>query len=192
MEFSRTEAEGQKEAAKELLLTAWKVTKGSNSISENELYTPLEIRILLGLIHLESPVWNRTDLISQLELLIQKIDRYFTGRSAIELRTACMWEMICQGEKEWGDHIILEKTDEAIRSLSNWYDYRTTAKLHRKKAQVLARLTERPGDNAALREQCILECRMCYHIYETLHQDFRMQEIARFCLEKTGVDITPT
>lgn len=173
----------------DLLLAAWRLTKSSNQVLVNELYNPLEIRILLGLIHLNSAEWDMADIPSQLDTLSKKISTFFPTGKYTYLSNACFWETLRAREHHWDDLQLLAAIDDLIRHQSPWQGFRFIILLHERKAQVLARLIERPGDNAALREQFILECRMAYFAWELMHRDRRQQAAVRFCMEKTGVDI---
>lgn len=175
--------------AEELLIEAWHQTKKTHEILENELYTPAEIYILLNLIHIGSRYWNMDRILFQLNTLYRKIEKLFSGNLLNELKSACMWELLCQGRYSWDIHTLLIKTDNALHSLSSQQSFRHAIRLHLFLAQVLARFLERPGDHAVERERLIRECRMLYFSFECLGQIWKRDQIAAYCLEKTGEDI---
>lgn len=159
-------------------------------VKEN-LYTPIEIDLLLTMLHYRYGEWKeRYKVESCLRKIIEYVGVYYEvdrledieGRAWLELLQLME---VCNTPEEQ-----LEYIDRAIACFVKGTGILRLAYVRFRKAKLLARLWTEDAKKESLKKRCQDECRMAYAIYDVMGREEQLREIELFCLEELQWHIT--
>ena len=174
-----------------LLYHALKCTKPEMDTNEEEalLYNPIEIELILLLIHYNYPEWSGRDKEEELLKILNYVRKVYTGRQ-LEETTIRIFLGLIEAEQELGDYVrVLKYIDEAIDTISQGRGIEHIAELHFMKARMLEQTCHQKVEWKEREKDCREECLMAYYVFDLLGQKEEIEELQRFCEEKMGWQI---
>lgn len=151
---------------------------------KKRLYSPTEIQMILSLYRYDR---EKEDFLEE-ELLkvLDYIEKYYKDEKKEKIETKIYLEIIhCQEQKE-NDEKTLIYIDKLMKVISRGEGFQHLKELYFLRAKIRAKI----ADDEAAREKCFKDCIIAYNLCEIEEDSKRQREIAVFCEEVLGCQIT--
>lgn len=177
----------------EMALEALDLTKEIIAIPDvkEDLYTPIEIDLLLTLLHYRYGDWKENYKVENcLRKIIEYVDFYYEVERLEDIEGRAWLELLQLLETRNTPEEQLEYIEKAIACFIKGTGILRLAYVRFMKAKILGKLWSENRDEESLKKQSQNECRMAYVIYEVMKREEQLREIERFCLEVLQWHIT--
>lgn len=158
---------------------------------KDNLYTPMEIDMLLTLIQHQyrdwQDPWKRE---SCLVKMIEYVEVYFSTEPQEDIEGRTWMELLKLEEAYGGEQKLLMYIDRAIACFAGGSGILRLAEVRFMKAKLLFQLSRNAQDGEARLKQCREECQMVYGIYDVMECKTQRREVERFCEEELQWHIT--
>lgn len=174
-----------------LLYRALKLTKPEIDGEDEEklLYNPMEIELIIKLIHYGYSGWENRDKEKELLKLFAFAERIYSGRQKERTGTEILIELVAWELQEEKYAKVIVHVDKAVDFISQGRGIDNIAELHFIKAQALEQLYHRVPEWEGQERACKEECLMAYYVFDILGQMKEKQDVQQFCEDKLGWQI---
>lgn len=182
-----------KEEILELAQRALALTKEIDAVPEckQNLYTPIELDLLLTLIQYGHEKWSRLlEIVYCLKKIIDYVDAYYSIERQEDIEGRAWIELIRVAERYENADELLTYIDKAIACFSGATGIERLAEVRFIKAKLLWRCNKDADDKEEQMRLCKEECMMAYCIYDVLGHIEKIKEIEDFCLGELEWHIT--
>lgn len=183
---------------------ALQLTKQDGELpNEKNLYTPMEMDLLLTLIRYRQEGVSLPDLgkpgtvIFPLDMwkedcrvesalwdMTEYMEVYYCNDQQEEIKGDVWLELMRLLERSGRDDRLRLCIEKALESFTGATGIRRLAELHFTKAKLIGRLKTGWGGNDGWKSLCKEECMMAYAICETMEMKMDLEEIERYCREE--------
>lgn len=175
----------------EWLYKALKLTKPEidNQNEENILYNPMEIKLIVQLLHYNYWAWEEKDKEDELLRLFRYVENVYSGRQKESTGVEILLELIELALQMEKDLQAIEYIDKAVAVISRGRGIENIAELHFIKAKAIERVYHQSAEWREQEGTCKEECLMAYHVFDILKQWKEKQKVQKFCEDKLGWQI---
>lgn len=146
------------------------------------LYTPMEMDLLLTLVQLQYGFWNnKWNGLPCLQKIIEYAREYYTIEKREDIEGRARLQQI---ERLWqyeSRETLLPYIDETIACFSGATGISRLGEARFIKAKLLWKEHEEAEDEELQRKLSMRECMMAYSIFQALHRNDKLKEIEDFC-----------
>lgn len=170
----------------ELLYYTLKLTKteiDSNN-EENILWNPLEIELVLLLVHYRYQEWKNKDNENMLLKLLTFVEKVYSGSQKEDTGVRILMELV---ELEWqlkDDRRVIKYADDAVDFIATGRGIDFLADFHFYKAKAIEHLYHHTDKWCEEEKKCKEECLMAYYVFDILKQVTEQQKLQKFCEDK--------
>lgn len=168
------------------LFFALTITKPEFSLErvKENLYSPMEIEIVLLLVDLAYQDWKSYEMEQALIEIYKYVREVYSGRKKEEYITKVLMKLLELESKLLDDEKIIKYADEAINFLSQGREINNIAEIHFIKAKAMERYYSNKKSWKIISENCKKECYMAYVVYQLMNKKNKVNEIVKFCEDK--------
>lgn len=180
------------EQIRDLTYQALKLTKPELDKGEEnqQLYNPTELELILQLIHIGYPAWQKENRKQELERLYQYVEKIYSGTQKEKMGSRILLELVDLEQQSENYEQVIRHVDTAVSFISRGRGIDHIAELHFTKAKALARLYQGKSCWCEQEKVCKEECLMAYYVFDIMKQYEEKQKVQQFCEEVIGWHIT--
>ena len=179
-----------RETVCQMLYEALLLTKPNLEETDVCIYNLTEIEIVLLLYRYHFSKWENNDVEKELSKILMYIQKVYSGRLKQETEIQVFLELVSYEEQMENYISAIKYIDEAIQVLSEGRSLEYIAELHFRKAQILEKQYRKNEGWETKKLICKRECLLAYHVFDTMEQDDKRNELETYCEEKLGWQIT--
>lgn len=158
---------------------------------KDNLYTHMELDLVLSLIHYHHPIWqNPWKTGAYLQELIAYVRNYFTAENQEEIEGRVWLELVHLGKDMFKEEYLLEYIENAIKCYMGGKRILRLAKVRFMKAKLLHRISFTAENREEKLKLCKEECELAHCIYDVMGREKEREEIEIFCEEQLKWHIT--
>lgn len=157
---------------------------------KKQVYSPMEIELILLLIHYEYREWEHKNKEKKLLEILNFVKNIYSERVKEKMGIKILTELVHLSEKEKNDKKIIKYADDAIDFISQGRGVKKSAYFHFIKAKTMGKQYKDSDNSEILRKDCIEECLMAYYVYDIMNQLQERDEVEKYCKETLGWHIT--
>ena len=157
---------------------------------KKQLYNPMEINLILLLIHYEYKGWRNKNKEKELLNLLDYVKRIYSEGEKEKVGIKILFELVRLAEKEENDKKVIKYADDAIEFISQGRGVKLSADFHFIKAKSMEKSYKKMENSGITRKDCIEECLMAYYVYDIMNLFQQRDEVETYCRETLGWHIT--
>lgn len=173
-----------KEEICQILFNALMMTKKNYKIDDVFLYNPIEIDIIVLLVHFNYFKYNNENIEIELLKILIYVKKVYSGSLKQEVLIKILLELIEYKKKNYDYTCVIKYIDEAISFLSQGRTLEYVGELHFQKAQMLEKIYKNSKQWKIEKINCTKECLMAYHVFEIMEKEDKSKDVEMFCEEK--------